>query len=182
MALVANALGVTLIWVLAWGSPTPANVLGGLAVAVVLMVVLPDSWTDLRLAACGAGRSPSPGSVGYVLGEVVKANVTLTRSAGAEAPCGDRGRRRSASDCSAGLLTLVSNLMALTPGTILLEVARRPTVIYAHIVLADDVEVVRRSIQHLAGLAHRAFGPAEAIAAGEDLERPRSTGERASRP
>ena len=32
---------LTLVWVLLWGSPSPANVLGGAAVATVLLVLLP---------------------------------------------------------------------------------------------------------------------------------------------
>lgn len=183
MVLVAYAVGVTLIWVLAWGSPTPANVLSGLAVAGVLLVVVPDSWTDLRLARLRIRPVAIVRFLGYVLVEVVKANVVLTRQVLARRPRVATGVVGvPLPDCSDGLLTLVSNVMALTPGTIPLEVARRPTVIYAHILLTDDVEVVRRSIQHLAGLAYRAFGSAEAIAAMEDLERPRSSGDSASGP
>ena len=36
------AVGLSLIWVMAWGSPSPANVLGGLAVAALLLTVTPN--------------------------------------------------------------------------------------------------------------------------------------------
>jgi multicomponent Na+:H+ antiporter subunit E len=164
MALVAYGIGLALIWVLAWGTPTPANVLGGLAVAAVLMVASPDTFPRRvrgRVRPVAIGRF-----VGYVLVQVVTANVQLTR-----AILSRDARLRTAvlavrlPACSEGLLTLVTNTMAVTPGTMPIEVTRHPTVVYFHALLIGDLEDARRGVEHLAGLAYRAFGSDEAIAA-----------------
>jgi len=56
MALVGYGLALTVIWVLAWGSPSPANVLGGMAVAAVLLALAPDTWPGLRRPRVRPGR------------------------------------------------------------------------------------------------------------------------------
>ena len=42
--------------------------------------------------------------------------------------------------CSDGLLTLVTNIIALTPGTMPLQVTQDPTVLYVHVLHLGDVE------------------------------------------
>jgi len=172
MALVAYAVGLALIWVLAWGTPTPANVLGGLAVAAVLLAVSPDSWVQLRRARPRLRPVAIARFAGFVLVEVIRANVVLTR----EVVSRESGITTGVvavplPECSDGLLTLVTNVLAVTPGTMPLEVTRHPTVVYVHVLLLGDAEQVRRDVQHLAALAYRAFGSAGAIAAMDALER-----------
>lgn len=169
MARIAFAVALTAIWVLAWGSPSPANILSGLAVALLLMAVSPDAWPPLHRAKVRPVAIAR--FAGHVAGQVVLANVSLTREV---------VRRRSnvttgivavpLPDCSDGLITLVTNVMAVTPGTMPVEVDRDPTVLYVHVLLLGDVEEVRRDVQHLAALAYRAFGSDAAIAALEEME------------
>jgi multicomponent Na+:H+ antiporter subunit E len=170
MALVAYGLGLALIWVLAWGTPTPANVLGGLAVAAVLMAVSPDTFPRRRrgwIRPVAIARF-----LGFVLVEVLKANVFLTREVlTRESRITTGVVAVPLPDCSDGLLTLVTNVMAVTPGTMPLEVTRDPTVMYVHVLVLGDVEQVRRDVQHLAALAYRAFGSDTAIAAMAELQR-----------
>lgn len=171
MALIAYGLGLALIWVLAWGTPSPANVLGGLLVAAVLLAVAPDAWPPLRggvrLRPVAIARF-----VGHVLRDVVRANVQLTREVLSRESRITTGVVAVAlPECSDGLLTLVTNVMAVTPGTMPLEVTRHPTVMYVHVLHMGDVEEVRRDVRHLAALAYRAFGSDDAIAAMDDLER-----------
>ena len=165
MTQIAYALGLTLIWVLAWGTPTPANILSGLAVAGVLMAVSPD-----RRPVRGGEVHIRPLAVlrllGYVLASLLTANVQLTR-----AIVSPNARINTAvlavplPECSDGLLTLVTNVMAMTPGSMPIEVTREPTVLYVHALLLGDVEDVRRQVQRLARLAYRAFGSDAANAA-----------------
>jgi multicomponent Na+:H+ antiporter subunit E len=174
MALIAYAVGLVLIWVLAWGTPTPANLLSGLAVAAVLLAVSPDAWPPfhrVRLRPVAVARF-----LGFVLVEVVKANVTLTREVlSRESRITTGVVAVPLPECSDGLLTLVTNVMAVTPGTMPIEVTRHPTVIYVHVLLLGDVEAVRRDVRHLAALAYRAFGSAAAIAALDEIEREAAT-------
>lgn len=170
MALIAYGIGLALIWVLAWGTPTPANVLGGLAVAGVLMAVSPDTFPPRRrgrIRPIAIARF-----VAYVVKEVLAANIQLTREViSRESNITTGVVAVPLPECSDGLLTLVTNVMAVTPGTMPLEVARQPTVIYVHVLLLGDVEQVRRDVQHLAALAFRAFGSDRAIDALDELER-----------
>jgi multicomponent Na+:H+ antiporter subunit E len=172
MTLVAYGIGLALIWVLAWGTPTPANVLGGLLVAAVLLAISPDSWLSLRRARPRLRPVAVARFLGFVLVEVLRANVILTREVvSRESRITTGVVAVPLPECSDGLLTLVTNVMAVTPGTMPIEVTRHPTVIYVHVLLLGDVEAVRRDVQHLAGLAYRAFGSDEAIAAMAELER-----------
>jgi multicomponent Na+:H+ antiporter subunit E len=163
MALVAYAVGLVVIWVLAWGSPTPANILGGLGVAALLLVVSPDGRPHgrIRVRPLALARF-----VGFVLLSVVQSNVEITREVlSRESRITTGVVAVPLPDCSDGLLTLITNVMALTPGTMPIEVRQHPTVMYIHVLHLGDVEEARREVQHLARLAYHAFGSDEAVAA-----------------
>lgn len=160
------ALGLAVIWVLAWGSVTPANVVGGLAVAVLLITVAPDTWP--------AGRRPRirPLAIarfaGYVLYKALESNVVVTReilTRGSNVHTGVLAVPLPG--CSDGLVTLISNTIALTPGTMALEATQEPTVLYVHVLHLYDVDAARRELHQLAVMAYRAFGSDAAIAALE---------------
>ncbi|HXH57714.1 Na+/H+ antiporter subunit E [Iamia sp.] len=171
MALVAYGVGLVVIWVLAWGSPSPANILSGIAVAAGLLALAPESWPGLtrpRFRPVAIGRF-----VLHVMMKVLESNVVITREVLAR-----RSRIRTGvvavplPECSDGLLTLITNAMALTPGTMPLEVTRDPTVLYVHVLQLRDLDDARHQIQHLAALAFRAFGSDDAVA---ELDRDPST-------
>ncbi len=155
------------IWLLLWGELSPANVVSGLAVVAAVMVVVPDArfrlgrpyLRPLWIARLGA----------RILVDVVRANVEVTREI--------IGRQNSMTTgivavalpgCSDGLLTFVANVLALTPGTMAIEVDRSPGVIYVHALHLSDVESLRRDVRSLAALAIMAFGSPEAVAALDD--------------
>jgi multicomponent Na+:H+ antiporter subunit E len=165
---VAVAAGLALIWVLLWGSASPANVLSGMLVGGMLILAVPGLRRRGRL------RVPfRPLAIarfaGHVAFQVVASNVVLTREV-----VTPRSRIRTGvigvplPYCSAELVTLINNLVALTPGTMPLEVTNDPAVLYVHVLHLEDVEEVRREILHLTALAVRAFGTPAAIAALED--------------
>jgi multicomponent Na+:H+ antiporter subunit E len=103
--------------------------------------------------------------VGYMLVTMVRSNVGLTR-----AVLSSRSRLRTAiigvplPACSDELLTLISNLLALSPGTMPIEMRSNPVVLYVHVLHLTDIERVRRDILHLTNLTVRAFGTADVIA------------------
>jgi multicomponent Na+:H+ antiporter subunit E len=159
-------IGVTVMWVLAWGSLSVANVISGMAVAGVLLVVAPDGLGWLR------GISFRPIAVIrftlYAIGEIAKANVVLIRSIVARQTNIHTGVMAvPLPECSDALLTIVTNVIALTPGTSPLHITRYPTVLYVHVLDMRDPAATRRDVQRLAGLAFDAFGP-EVV----DLPRP----------
>ena len=157
MTVVLYIVGVTVMWVLAWGSLTFANVVGGLLVAALLLVVSPD-----RIVSSG-GIFFRPIAVlrfaAYVVFQIVKSNVLLIRSVLARRSRVHTGVMEVAlPECSDELLTIVSNVIALTPGTSPLHLTRHPTVLYVHVLDMRDAEATRRDVQRLADLAFAAFG------------------------
>ena len=166
------AAGMAVMWVLLWGSASPANILGGLAAGAALILAVPG----LRR------RGPAPRValrpvaiarlVGHVLRTIIESNVVLTRE------IVTRGVNINTAvvgvplpGCSDELLTLISNLVALAPGTMPLELTLDPVVLYVHVLHFRDVEQVRRDILHLTDLTVRAFGSPVTVAAQDEYLR-----------
>ena len=159
MTIVLYLVAVTVMWVLAWGSLTVANVIGGLAVAAFVLLVSPD-----RLVSPG-GVSFRPLAVlrfaVYVVYQILKSNVLLVRSVLARRSRLHTGVMEVAlPECSDEMLTIVTNVIALTPGTSPLHLTRHPTVLYVHVLDMRDSAATRRDVQRLADLAFAAFGAA----------------------
>jgi multicomponent Na+:H+ antiporter subunit E len=164
---------LTLVWVGLWGSATAANVLGGLAVAVVLLASLPLTEVDepehvrpvalLRFLA-GFAVDLVRASLQVAL-LVVRPRLQL-RQAVLAVPVGGASDR---------LLTVLANAISLTPGTLTLEVDRSRSTLYVHVLDvgpgAGAVERVRADILRVERLAVEALGSAQERAAlAEQLE------------
>jgi multicomponent Na+:H+ antiporter subunit E len=152
------------IWVLLWGSASPANVLSGLAVGTALVFLVPGlrrgSTGRYRLRPVAIARF-----VGYVLLITVRSNVELIRevlSRSSHLQTAVIGVRLPG--CSDELLTLITNLLALSPGTMPLELRNDPSVLYIHVLTRHDIEDVRSEIVRLTDLTVRAFSPDDVIA------------------
>lgn len=154
-------LWLTVVWVGLWGSVSVANVLGGLAVALVLLVVLPLS--DVPTAGTVSVRHLLR-FVGFFLVDLVRSSLQVTRlvlfppvplrQAVVAVPV------RGASD---SLLTLLANAISLTPGTLTLEVDRPRSTLYVHVLdVGRDVEQVRGDILAVERLAILAVGSPDA--------------------
>lgn len=160
-------LWLTFVWVALWGSLTAANVLGGLLLAVVLLLLLPlpavprqsrvrpVALLRLVLFFFWALLAAS----GTVIVQVLRPRSQL-RQAVIAVPV------VAVSDV---LLTLLANAVSLTPGTLALEVDRPRSTLYVHVLNvgggADAVQQVRRSIMQLERLAVLALGTQEGLAA-----------------
>jgi multicomponent Na+:H+ antiporter subunit E len=155
-------LWLTVVWVGLWGSVTPANVLGGVAVAVALLALLPlpDVEDPGRVRPLALLRF-----LGFFAVELVKASLLVVWQVlrpGVELQQAVVAVQAVAT--SDRLLTLVANSVSLTPGTLTLEVDRERSVLYVHALDVggpDGVERARRSIQQLERLAILAIGSAE---------------------
>lgn len=172
MRALSLVLGLTAIWVMLWGSASPANVLGGIALALLLATVVPGT-----VRRRGRGRTrlgPLARLVGHVLVNVVRSNATVARdtvSRPSRLHPGVVGVRLP--DCSDELVTLITNLLALTPGMMPLELREAPRTLYVHALHVHDEQRVKDDIRHLTSLAVRAFGSDADVAA---LEPRRTTG------
>jgi multicomponent Na+:H+ antiporter subunit E len=149
-------VALAVLWVLLWGTASPANVLSGLLVGALLVLAIPG------LRGGGGRLRPRPVAIarlaGHLLWVIVRANAELTREVL------DPSRLRPGvvdvplPDCSDEVLTLITNLLALSPGTMPIELDADSMVLSIHVLRLTDVEQVRRDVLHLADLAERAFG------------------------
>jgi multicomponent Na+:H+ antiporter subunit E len=171
------AVALAAIWVLLWGSASPANVLSGLAIGTLLVLVVPG------LRRRGGGRARvRPLAVARLVGSMlvttVRSNAELTREV-----LSPSSRLRTAivavplPDCSDEVVTLISDLLALSPGTMPIELRSDPLVLYVHVLHRGDLDRVRADLLRLTDVTVRAFGTDEAIASQTAtmarMERPR---------
>jgi multicomponent Na+:H+ antiporter subunit E len=152
------------IWLLAWGSVSWANVASGLAVALALLVAIPGIRRRSHLPVV---RPVALARLAVRLArDLVVSNVLLTREVLAPRPRIRTGVVRvPLPECTDELLTLLANLVALTPGTMPVDVRRDPPEIAVHVLHLRSVDEVRRDIWSLRDLVVRAFGSPEAVAA-----------------
>lgn len=153
-------LWLTAVWVGLWGTITPANVLGGLAVAVVLVATLPLNEVESE----GVVRPLAVlRFLGFFARDLVRASAEV-----AVLVLHPRRQLRQAVVAvdvrgeSDRLLTLLANAISLTPGTLTLEVDRPRSILYVHALDvgpgAQGVERLRADILRVEALAVLAVG------------------------
>ena len=159
---------LVLVWVLLWGGATPANLAGGVLVAVVLFVVFP---TDLPVRPTRRVRPLAFAALAaHFCAGVVTSNFWLTAAV--------LGPRRSVRTelvrvemrvDDPRLLTMVANLTALTPGTMVVRIdtdGPRPIVLL-HVLTVRDPARFGAATVTLERRCVRAFGTDEQIAVVE---------------
>jgi multicomponent Na+:H+ antiporter subunit E len=157
------------VWLLLWGSVTIANVVSGLLVVILVLWILPNARFPIRRPTLRI--VPALRFLGRVAYDLLRANALVTREIVARQSSINTGIVAVPLPyCSAGLLTLVANVLSLAPGTIAIEVTGDPAVVFVHVLHLNDVEQVRRETLHLAALAVRGFGSAAAVEQLEELE------------
>lgn len=152
----------TVLWIVLWRDPSVANVLSGVAIALVVLAVFPPhrvtgdhALRPLRLAVF----------LGYFAWKLVVSNLVVAREI-----VTPRDHIRTGIvavpmvACSDLMVTIVANAISLTPGTLTLEVRRDPPTLFVHVLHLHDLDQVRRDIRTLQRLAVRAIGSTEAVA------------------
>lgn len=154
-----------LLWSALWGSFTWANLLGGVAVAVGVLSVARLPMTGLE--AQGSVRIRPLWALWFLIYfavKVVQSNVMLAWEVVTPRNSIKTGiLALDLRDCSDAVVTLIANALTLTPGSLTIEVRRRPTTIYVHVLHLHNPERVRAEMTALAKLAIRAFGTTEAL-------------------
>jgi multicomponent Na+:H+ antiporter subunit E len=145
------------LWLLAWGEVSVGNVVSGIALIVVLLLAFPTTrhgGPRVRVHPIAMTRL-----VAYVLAQLVVSNVLVAReivSRRSRVRTGVVGYRvQQPSDLT---LTLMSNILALAPGTMPVDVTLDPPMLYVHFLLLSDVEDARRRIGRLETLVAAAVG------------------------
>lgn len=144
------------LWLLAWGEVSLANVVSGVAVAIVLLVAFPPALRTtggLRFSAIGAVRLAV-----YVVVQLAQSNIVMAREILRRRPDTRPGvlAHRLARP-SEEVVTVMSSVIALSPGTMTVDVDPDSRVIYVHFFLLRDVEAARASLTRLEELAVHAI-------------------------
>jgi multicomponent Na+:H+ antiporter subunit E len=153
------AVWLVVVWMFLWGDVSLANVLGGIAVAVALLVAFPgdrpdsDSRYVLRPLAAMA-------LLWYLAKQLVRSNVLLAREVVSRS-----ARLRTAvvqaplRTTSPALINATCNLMALNPGTLVIELDEPGGLVYVHVFYLHDLDSVVRDIDELQRLVINSFPP-----------------------
>lgn len=153
------------LWSALWGSFTWANLLGGAAVAVGVLTVARLPMTGLE--SQGTVRIRPLWAVWFLIYfaiKVVQSNVMLAWEVVTPRNSIKPGiMALDLKDCSDAVVTLIANALTLTPGSLTIEVRRKPTTIYVHVLHLHDQAKVRAEMMAMAKLAIRAFGSTEAL-------------------
>lgn len=166
MSRVGLGLMLLVVWLMLWGSASPANVLSGVVVVALLFVVVPTSrplWPNGRLHPLGLMRL-----AGYFIVNVLWSNIVLSwaiLSPRAQLHKGVVHVRMRTGDL--GIVTMVTNLTALTPGSMVVQINHDPSnsVLWVHYLTPGDPEKVARNVVALERRCIEAFGTAEQIEA-----------------
>jgi multicomponent Na+:H+ antiporter subunit E len=155
---------LVVLWILAWGQLTLANVLSGVIVAAVVLVAFPRHRPErsLRFSPKGIARLAR-----YVANQLITSNIVMAR----QILRPDTARRpgvlaHQLERPSAHVATVMSGVIALSPGTMTIDVAGDSSVIYVHFYELEDVDAARAYLVRLEHLV------TSAIAARPDLGRP----------
>ncbi|MGH9193301.1 MAG: Na+/H+ antiporter subunit E [Acidimicrobiales bacterium] len=144
------------LWLLAWGEITLANVVSGLVLIGFLFAAFPSPRRagHVRLRPLAALRLG-----GYILGQLLTSNILVAREIVSR-----RSRVKTGvlaydvQHSSDELITLMANIVALTPGTMTVEATREPAVLQVHFLLLHDVEQARASMARLEQLVAATLG------------------------
>jgi multicomponent Na+:H+ antiporter subunit E len=158
VSVVARLVLLVAIWLLAWGRFDAAHALVGVVLAAVLFVAFPMVPSGRRIAL-----SLRPVGVvrllWHVVVQLVRSNLLMTREIVSRQSRIRTGvihyTLRAPSDL---VLTLVANIIALSPGTMTVDATRDPRTISVHFLLLDDVSAAERSLAHLERLVAGAVG------------------------
>jgi multicomponent Na+:H+ antiporter subunit E len=144
------------LWLLAWGEITLANVLSGTVVAAALLTAFPArrrAGERLHGTVTGVVRLAA-----YVATQLIVSNIVMTRQILRRRPDAAPGvlahRLQMPSE---EVLTLMTTIIALSPGTMTADIARDSSVIYVHFFQLTDRRAAHTSLDQLERLVVNAI-------------------------
>ena len=159
---------LVLVWMLLWGTPSWANLLSGLVVALTVLTLLP-----LPHVVGGARVRPVPllAFLGHFVVDLFVSGAEVAwqtlRPGGVRSTAIVQVQLRVDSDL---LLTMVAEATSLVPGSLVLDLDREQRVMTLHLLPVRDLEDVERKKAHVLVVERRlvrAFGSAADVAALE---------------
>ncbi|WP_420452098.1 Na+/H+ antiporter subunit E [Ilumatobacter sp.] len=154
-----SLVALVAVWMVLWGAPSWANLLSGSALAVAVLVAVRGRATggepaaDIGFRPLAAARLAAWFGWKLVESSTIVAWEVLTPT--------QRTRqgivRVELATSSPSVVAIVANIITLTPGTLVLEVADRPSRLFVHVLHLRDLDAVQRDVSRLEDLAERAF-------------------------
>ncbi|MDL5155341.1 Na+/H+ antiporter subunit E [Actinomycetospora termitidis] len=139
---VLRVLWLTLVWVLLWGTFSWANLLGGLAVAIVVLALFP-------LPAVSTGGRLRPLALVRVFLDVARDLVVSSvqvawQSVRPGPPIRSSIVAVEVSEDSELLMAMLVECLSLVPGSVVVEASAEERMLWAHVLGADDDAAVER--------------------------------------
>jgi len=140
---------LVVLWLLAWGELSFANTISGIALASMLLVAFPPHRRhgprQQRSSLAGITRL-----IAYVAGQLVVSNVVMARRIlGGRAPARPGVVAHSLQEPSDAVATLMTSIIALSPGTMTVDMDRDAGTIYVHFFDLSDLAAARAYLRHL---------------------------------
>jgi multicomponent Na+:H+ antiporter subunit E len=137
-----------LVWILLWGTVSAANIISGLAVALVITLLLPLPVVPIEGRVHPVSLCRLIGLVAYYL---VLSSVQLAWLAVKPGPPPLSAVLRAHLAIKSDLvLALAVNITNLTPGTIVLEIDQVRRMIYVHVIDVGSDRAVKRFYRQIA--------------------------------
>jgi multicomponent Na+:H+ antiporter subunit E len=133
---------LTLVWILLWGTASPANIIGGLAVALVITVLLPLPVVPVegRLHPISLLRL-----VVIVAYQLVLSSLQVAWLAVRPGPPPRSAVLRAQLTIKSDLvLALAVSIFTLIPGSMVLEIDQERRLIYVHVIDVGNEKAVAR--------------------------------------
>ncbi|AHE97635.1 Na+/H+ antiporter subunit E [Thioalkalivibrio paradoxus] len=147
IALIWN-IALALIWMALTGSFTGANLLLGFVLGYLVLALTLGRKPDVRKYLLKVPRFF--GFVGYFFWELLLSNLRVAYDVLTPTHHMSPGVIAMPLDAKTdGEITIVANLISLTPGTLSLDVSSDKKVLYIHVMYLDDRDAVIRSIKVL---------------------------------
>ncbi|MCV7369137.1 Na+/H+ antiporter subunit E [Mycolicibacterium duvalii] len=141
---------LVLVWLLLWGSVSAANILSGLAVALVIMLLLPLPPVPVE------GRVHLLSLIRLVLmvaGRLVVSSAQVAWLAIRPGPPPMSAVLRAHVNVKSDLvLALAANIINLTPGTIALEIDQPRRLMYIHVLGVDNDRALQSFYHQISSL------------------------------
>ena len=137
-----------LVWVLLWGSATPANIIGGFAVALVITMLLPLPAVPVE----GRVHPLSLLKLIFVVAyQLVLSSVQVAWLAIRPGPPPLTAVLRAQLSIKSDLvLALAANILTIIPGSMVLEIDQERRLIYVHVIDVGSDKAVARFYKQVA--------------------------------
>lgn len=152
---IVTAAWLIAVWVALWGDLTWANLSSGLLVALLAIRLTPQHHPRISL---GFRAGPAIVLLFYFAWQLVKASAIVAWEVLTPADRTQLGVVEvPLTSNSDGIITIVANMVSLTPGTITLEASASPPSLLVHALHVRDPESVARGVAKLEELTISAF-------------------------